>query len=371
MFRRRLEIFRLFGFPIRVDLSWLIILFLVTYSLAAGFFPSNHPGLPVSAYWAMGFVAAMGLFASVLFHELAHSLVARHYSIQIDGITLFIFGGVAEMREESPSPKVEFLVAVVGPIASLILAATFLFLSRWGSSLEWNRSLLWIFYYLGIMNGILGIFNLVPAFPLDGGRVFRSILWAIKRDYLWATKVSAIIGQGFGWLLVGWGAVSIVRGSPMDGLWLVLIGFFLKQASSRSLEQVKIQRQLEKIPVSEILDTNELHFGPHDRLVDVFSQLEHRRIHTQYPIVREGNLVGFLPIMKVHALKDPGWEYREVKEFIDTDIDIVALSQGANAWQAFQKMRNRGLSSLYILEGDQHLKGWVTMEKILNRLKLT
>jgi len=369
MFGRRIEIFRIFGFPIRIDLSWLLILLLVTYSLAAGFFPANHPGMPVTAYWAMGFVAAVSLFASVLFHELSHSLVARHYSIPIDGITLFIFGGVAEMREESRSPKVEFLVAVVGPIASLVLAAGFMFLSRIGGGEGWNRSLVLIFYYLGIMNAILGLFNLLPAFPLDGGRIFRSLLWAVKKDYLWATRVSARIGQGFGWLLVAWGAVSVVRGAPMDGIWLVLIGFFLKQASARSVEQVKIQKQLEDIPIADLLDTNEPYFAPQDRLVDVFSQLEHRRIHTQYPILREGTLIGFLPILKIHALKEPGWEYRHVGDFIETNVDSVALDPQANAWQAFQKMRTGGLSTLFILEGNQHLKGWVTMERILNRLK--
>lgn len=370
MFGRRIEIFKVFGFPIRIDLSWLFILLLVTYSLAAGFFPANHPGLPNTAYWAMGFVAAIGLFASVLFHELSHSLVARHFQIPIDGITLFIFGGVAEMREESKSPKEEFLVAVVGPIASIALAAGFLYLSRLGGAQEWNRPLVLIFFYLGLMNGILGIFNLVPAFPLDGGRVFRSILWAIRKDYFWATKIAAIAGQGFAWLLIAWGAVNVLRGSPMDGIWLVLIGFFLKQASARSRQALKIQKELEPIPVTDLLDTNPPSFEEQDRLVDVLSRLEDRRIHTQYPILKNGHLVGFLPILKINGLREEGWEYRHVSDFIETDVDGVVLGAEANAWQAFQKMRSGGLSSLFVVAASQKLQGWVTMERLLSRLNL-
>ncbi|MCE9625208.1 MAG: site-2 protease family protein, partial [Deltaproteobacteria bacterium] len=183
MFGKRVEIFRLFGFPIRIDLSWFFILLLVTYSLASGYFPVNHPGMPTSAYWAMAFVAAIGLFLSILFHELAHSLVGRHYRLPMDGITLFIFGGVAEMRVEAVSPRVEFLMSAVGPLASGGLALVFFFLRHFAEAHEINRGLELIFYYLGFMNLLLALFNLVPAFPLDGGRMFRSLLWAIKKDY--------------------------------------------------------------------------------------------------------------------------------------------------------------------------------------------
>jgi Zn-dependent protease len=238
MMRQRIELFRLFGFPIRVDFSWLLILLLVTYSLSAGYFPENHPGMPATAYWAMGFVAAISLFASILFHELAHAVVARHYKIKIDGITLFIFGGVAEMKEESPSPKVEFWVAVMGPIASFLLGFVFLKLSSYGEALGWNKAVVLIFYYLGFMNGLLAMFNLIPAFPLDGGRVFRSLMWALKKDYVWATRLAAKIGLGFGWILVGLGAVQSVRGTPFGGLWYILIGFFLRQAAKNILARL-------------------------------------------------------------------------------------------------------------------------------------
>lgn len=243
MLKQRIELFRLFGFPIRIDPSWLLILGLVTYSLAAGYFPENHPGMPKTAYWAMGFVAAIGLFASILFHEVSHALVARFFKIKIEGITLFIFGGVAEMKEESPSPKVEFLVAVVGPIASLVLGYGFLKLSSYGEAFQWNKSLVLIFYYLGFMNILLGLFNLIPAFPLDGGRVFRSLMWALKKDYVWATRLAATMGKIFGWILVGLGAVEWVRGSPFGGIWYILIGLFLRQAAQNILARLAAEQE--------------------------------------------------------------------------------------------------------------------------------
>lgn len=239
---QRLELFRLFGFPIRVDFSWLLIVLLVTYSLAAGYFPENHPGMPKSAYWAMGFVAAIGLFASILFHELAHALVARHYKIPIGGITLFIFGGVAELKEESPSPKVEFWTAIVGPVASFLLGYGFLKLSSLGEAAAWNKSVVLIFYYLGFMNGLLALFNLIPAFPLDGGRVFRSLMWALKKDYVWATRLAANMGQIFAWVLVALGVIQWLRGSPLGGLWYILIGFFLRQAAKDILTRLTIEQ---------------------------------------------------------------------------------------------------------------------------------
>jgi len=361
---KRYEIFRIFGIPIRIDLTWIIILLLVTYSLAAGYFPANHKGLPETAYWAMGFVAAIGLFLSILFHELSHAMMARHFNIKIDGITLFIFGGVAEMTEESPSPKVEFLVAVLGPVASVLLAILFYYLSGWVGDMDGNRGLILIFFYLDIMNGLLAGFNLVPAFPLDGGRIFRSILWAIKKDYVWATRVSARIGQGFGWLLVAWGAWNILQQNPMSGFWYILIGFFLKRASQMSLNQVVFQDKLQGFPVSQVMDKEFVRLDPRDRLIDVVSELEHTTIYSHYPVWDSGKLIGALPILKLNQLKGSGWEFRQVGDLLDTDYSEVAVDFKMNAWAAFQKMRQGKVSSLFVMEGGR-MSGLLTMERLM------
>lgn len=365
---RRFEIFKLFGFPIRIDASWIIILFLVTFSLAEGYFPANHKGLPTSAYWAMGFVAAIGLFLSILFHELSHALMARHYKIKIEGITLFIFGGVAEMREESPSPKIEFWVSVLGPVASIFLALVFFRLSSFLAGLEANRAVVLILYYLGFMNALLAIFNLVPAFPLDGGRIFRSILWAVKKDYVWATKIAAYCGQGFGWILVGLGAYSFIRGNFLGGFWYVLIGFFLRRASQMSMKQVLLQKKLEGLSVSQLMDHEFLHWEPRDRLIDVVHALEHRSLQSHYPILESGRLVGALSILKLNELKGAGWEYKEVGDLLDPNYLGMTVDPQANAWAAFQKMRSGRLSNLFVLDQGR-MSGLVTMEKLINQIR--
>ncbi len=231
MTRHRLEIFKLLGFSIRLDASWVILLLLITYSLATGYFPQNYPGLPGTAYWSMGFIAATGVFASILFHEISHALMARHYSIKIESITLFVFGGVAEMEQEAPSPKAEFWVAILGPVFSGCLAVVLFVLSSWSRAWEIHQGLTLLLFYLGWMNALLALFNLLPAFPLDGGRVFRALLWALKKDYYWATRFAVRLGQILGWALIAWGSYRALSGSLVAGLWMAFIGFFLRRSS--------------------------------------------------------------------------------------------------------------------------------------------
>lgn len=341
------ELFKIFGFPIRVDASWLIILFLVTYSLAAGYFPYHHQGLPKTAYWAMGFVSAMGLFISILLHELSHALVARHYQIPIDGITLFIFGGVAEMRDEAPSPKSEFLMALVGPVASAALAFLFFHLYQWAHAQELNKSLVLIFYYLGMMNLLVAIFNMVPAFPLDGGRIFRSLLWWLKKDYIFATRVAAKLGKGFGWLLIGLGGLQVVQGNLFGGFWYVLIGFFLKRASSLSVEQVEIKRTLGQTKVGDLMDTRVEPLHPQDPLWTLSTRFTHQQPYSHYPVTEQGRLVGFLDLTKF----SPEGEQREgalVGDLMERDFRPLSVGPNCSAWQAFVQMRQEKAGNLLV-----------------------
>lgn len=353
MFGKRLEIFRLFGFPIRVDLSWLLILFMVTYSLASGYFPANHPGMPGTAYWAMAFVAAIGLFLSILFHELAHSLVGRHYNLPIDGITLFIFGGVAEMREEAESPRVEFLMSAVGPVASGALALLFFYLRHLTEAHEVNRALELIFYYLGFMNLILALFNLVPAFPLDGGRMFRSALWAIKKDFDWATRIAAKIGWGFGWLLIAYGVFNLARGNSFGGLWYILIGFFLKQASSTSEEQVVLKKKLENAKVADLMQRSFVQVASEDSLDKLQRDLAGSEVYPQLPVIDEGRLVGFLPLAKLEGLSREVWRNAKVWQFLDRDFRKLSIAPEQSAWAALEAMKNGRWMQLFVVEGER------------------
>src|SRR5512146_2292402 len=179
MFGKRITLFKVFGFEVRMDLSWLALGFLITWSLAKTVFPDYYKGLPEATYWWMGVAGAIGLFGSIVFHELAHSLVAKRFGLPIKGITLFIFGGVSEMEDESPSPKAEFFMAIAGPLSSILLGL--ILYAAFTSGENYSMPFHGVLGYLAIINVVLAGFNLIPAYPLDGGRVLRSILWKWKK----------------------------------------------------------------------------------------------------------------------------------------------------------------------------------------------
>jgi Zn-dependent protease len=235
MFRYRVTLFSLFGFKVSVDASWLLLAVLITWSLAVGYFPQAAPGLPKETYWWLGVAGLIGFAFSIVFHELSHSLVARRFDMPIRGITLFVFGGVAEMEDEPPGAKAEFWMAIAGPLMSFFLALVFFLLG--GLFVEAGAAkptpLAVLFGLLAYINTVLGVFNLVPAFPLDGGRVLRAALWYWKGDIAWATRVAASAGSVFGFVLIAIGLVNAVTGNIVGGLWWFLIGRFFARGGRR------------------------------------------------------------------------------------------------------------------------------------------
>ena len=219
MLGNSVPLFRLLGFEVKLDFSWIFLAALVSWSLATGYFPQNLEGLSAGTYWWMAIAGAIGLFASIILHELSHSLVARQYGLPITGITLFIFGGVAEMEREPPTPRAEFMMAIAGPIASYLLAGIFYLLSGIGS----GSPLASVAAYLALINFVLGTFNLIPAFPLDGGRALRAILWSTSGDLTGSTRRTATLGQMFGAVMIGLGLVSLFYGNTIGGIWWALI----------------------------------------------------------------------------------------------------------------------------------------------------
>jgi Zn-dependent protease len=232
MFGRSLFLFKLAGFPVRIDASWLIFAFLITSSLAHGYFPAIYPGLSQGAYWALGLAGLIGLAMSIVLHEVGHSVVARYYELPVRGITLFIFGGVAQMEGQPREPKAEFLMAIAGPIVSIVLAGLFygalVGAVNLGADLVASLAL-----YLTYLNLALAVFNMVPAFPLDGGRVLRAGLWWGMADYIRATRLAVISGYVFAALLVGLGVYSVFTGDTVRGFWWLLLGVFLASAARR------------------------------------------------------------------------------------------------------------------------------------------
>lgn len=251
MFRHTIPIGRVFGIPIELDYSWFLIVALITWMLAVSYYPVELKGGTTMEYWLMGAVTAVLFFVSIVVHELAHSWVALRYKVPVNRITLFIFGGVSQIAGEPPSASAEFLIAVVGPLTSFALAALFYLaeplLVNIVPALE-------IAKYLALINAILGLFNLIPGFPLDGGRVFRAIVWGINKNFRRATLIAASTGRFFGFLFIVWGVWQALKGNVANGLWIAFIGWFLESAAAAQVQQQMVQGLLLGHRVSEAME---------------------------------------------------------------------------------------------------------------------
>ena len=228
---RNIQLGRILGIPIDLDRSWFVIFFLLTWLLGSNFYPALFPHWPALFYWLMGMVTTICLFASVLLHELGHSVVAMWYRMPVHGITLFLFGGVARLGSEPPNALAEFLIAIGGPLVSLALAALFFFLQPF---MQFNEQLYGLFIYLAYINASLFVFNLIPGYPLDGGRVLRAIVWKFTKNLRKATFVSANVGRVFGILFIAYGVWRSVTGNISGGLWMVFIGWFLYSMATQA-----------------------------------------------------------------------------------------------------------------------------------------
>jgi Zn-dependent protease len=244
------QICRVAGIPVRVDASWLLAFGLISWSLAAGYFPRVLPELTPGAAWVHGLVAAVLLFLSVVLHELAHALVARRHGVRVGGIRLHVFGGVSELESEPPTPRIEFLIAVIGPLVSFVIAALCYGLGRGGGDLPWASALTG---YLAAVNLVIALFNLVPGFPLDGGRLLHAMLWWWSGREGWATRWASRAGSLFAVGLVALGLLRTFAGEMVGGLWFVLIGLFLHRAAHASLALARVRGRLQGLRVADAM----------------------------------------------------------------------------------------------------------------------
>ena len=369
MFEKRWSLCRLFGIPVRIDFSWFFLAVLVTWSLARGFFPELYPALPEAIYWSMGILGALGLFASILLHEVSHALVARRFGLQIEGITLFIFGGVAEMAEEPKSARGEFFMAIAGPLASGFLAVFFFMLARLLEALTLPTSLTGVIAYLALINGILAIFNLIPAFPMDGGRVLRAILWYRREDLRSATHTASRAGDIFGLVMIFLGLLSILSGQIVGGIWWCLIGLFVRQAARQSYQQVLMRQVFMGHPVSAYM-TRAVVTVPWKTKVGAFitdSLYPHH--HDLYPVVREGRLVGYLLTCDVLGLPTETRNLFDIGKVMRPLSSDITIASNSDALDALAQMRRSGNSRLLVFD-DERLAGVITLKDLLDLFAL-
>ncbi|MBN1542530.1 site-2 protease family protein [candidate division KSB1 bacterium] len=370
MFGKRIDLFKIFGFEVRIDLSWVILAILIAWSLSAGLFPFRYEGLSQHTYWIMGIVGAIGLFLSIIVHEMSHSLVARRYGIPMKGITLFIFGGVAEMSKEPQSPKAEFMMAVAGPISSILLALLFYAAGMFGENAGWPQAVYGVVKYLAWINGILAGFNLLPAFPLDGGRILRSILWGWKNNLRWATRISSAIGAGFGLFLIILGVLQFIGGEFIGGMWFFFIGMFLRNAAKMSYQQLLVRRALEGEPIKKFIKTDPVTVPPSTTIEKLVEDYIYQHHYKLFPVVEgENRLLGCITLKQVKEIPREEWSRKTVGETILSCSAENTISPHADAVETLALMNRTGASRLMVVEGDR-LVGIISLKDLLKFFEL-
>lgn len=355
-------LFRIFGIPVRAHVSWLAILGLLTWSLAVGYFPQVLPDVPLAAHWVKGLLAALLLFASVLLHELSHSVAARRYGIPVSGITLHIFGGVSQLEREPDRPGAEFVIAIVGPLTSFAIAATLALATALFDVPPGARA---IMGYLTAVNVLVGVFNLIPGFPLDGGRLLRAALWKAKGNFQQATRKASRVGSAFALLLMGIGALRAFTGEFMGGLWLVLIGLFLRQAAEGNYQQVVLRRALGPLAVRDVM-TREVIQVPADlpagRVLDDFFWRHHV---SSFPVLDDGRVVGILSLDRLRQVSPERLADTRSREIMLPLVEGLTAAPGDSLWQAFEKLAQNGLGRLAVLEAGR-LVGYLSVKDVMH-----
>jgi Zn-dependent protease/CBS domain-containing protein len=366
---RKIPLLTLFGIPIQLDFSWLFVFVLVSWSLAVGFFPSFCADYHLSqtTLWIMGTVGALGLFTSIVFHELSHSLVAIKYGLPINRITLFIFGGVAEMSDEPSRPGVEFRMAVAGPLFSFGFSLLLFATQYFGKSRNWPVEVVSVLYYLAWVNSAVAIFNLIPAFPLDGGRVLRSILWQRKKNIVAATRTASKVGSIFGMVLMGLGVLSILGGNFVGGIWYFLIGMFLREAAQMSYNQVLIRKNLEGEKVKSFMNPHPISVSPSVNLDSWVSDYLMKYHFRAFPVVENDRLLGSISIHQLRGIPKSDWELHTVREYTQELSPLNTVSPEMEAKQAFGLMNSQGEGRLMVVDQGR-LVGIITLSDILQYL---
>lgn len=363
------KLFTLFGFEVRVDFSWLLLAMLVILSLSSGYFPFHYKDLSTSSYIVMGLVGALGLFVSIIIHEMCHSLVARRFGMPMHGITLFMFGGMAQMEDEARTPKAEFFMAAAGPLASFALAAVFLALFGALELAGAPRTVNGVVAYLSWINVILAIFNLLPAFPLDGGRILRSALWAWKKDLRWATRFASRLGSGFGIALIALGVLGLLGGNFVGGLWWVLIGMFLRGISRASYTQLVMKQTLEGESVRRFMKNNPVTVPPDLSVRDLVEDYIYKHHFKLFPVTEGGDLKGCVTTADIKALDRDAWMERRVGDIMKPCSKNNTIAPDADASEALQTLRKSDSQRLMVVE-DGRLAGIIEMREVLKFLSL-
>lgn len=360
-----LRLIRIAGIDVYIHVSWLVIFALVTWSLADAYYPPILPRLSVAEAWALGAVSAILLFVSVLLHELAHSLVAKAQGGVVDSITLFIFGGISSLRGEPARASTEFLIAIVGPLTSFVLAAVCVIAgaaageSRLGALLG----------YLGLINGLLGLFNLIPGYPLDGGRVLRAITWELTGDSRRSLEVAVTAGQLVGYAFMVWGVLQVFGGNAFNGIWIALIGWFLQMAGSATLQRARMEQRLRGVTVGDVMrpDTTAVASDVSvSALIEDYLMPGNRRA---VPVTADGRVVGMVTLGDIQAVSPSERPITRVADVMGGGQGVVSVDPSMPLTQALDAMLAGDFEQLPVI-ADGRLVGVLTRADIIRQVQL-
>nr|MBC7245569.1 site-2 protease family protein [Chloroflexota bacterium] len=367
MFGGSVRIGRILGIEIRVDYSWFIVFVLVTWSLAGQYFPGTYPGWSRTAYWVIGALTSVLFFASVLAHELAHSLVSEASGVPVKDITLFIFGGAARITDEPQTAGGEFWMALVGPLTSLAIAAVSGFV--WLVSRAFSPYLHALASWLAVINLSLALFNLIPGFPLDGGRIFRALVWAVTGNLRQATRIATNLGRlvAYGFILVG--VVQLFSGNWVNGLWIAFIGWFLDHAATSSYQRVALREMLAGHKAREVMTTECQFIPPHltlDTLVDEIILPSGRRC---FPVQEGGQLYGLLTLHRISQVPRQAWGHTRVQDVMIPRVQLKTVHPDDELDVILERMTTEDVNQFLVLDEDE-LLGMVARDNLLNFIRV-
>ncbi len=340
-----LKIVTIMGIPIRVHFSWLIIFGLITWSLSTFYFPKAAPKLPGLSYWISGITAALLLFVSVALHELSHSFIAMRYGQSIVSITLFIFGGVAQMKGEPDHPMAEFKMAIAGPLSSFLLSGIFfVFYNMVTGQVEKA-----LFQYLSYINLVVAVFNLIPGFPMDGGRVVRAYLWKKTNDFYYATRKASNYGQKIALFFITFGLFSIFVGFP-GGLWLMLIGWFLHTAAQASYQQASLQETLSRVKVKDIMVKDIVTISPNITIDAAIDEYFLKYGYGGFPVVDKGRFLGLLTLKEIKNIPKERWKDVRISGVFIPHDKKWEVSENEDAMKSLELMISEDKGRLVVTE---------------------
>ena len=369
MFGNSFRLFKLFGIDVRINPGWAVIATLVAWSLAQGTFPELYAGLDTRAYWAMALIAVLGLGISIIVHELAHSLVAAKYGTPVSSITLFMFGGVAALEQEPKAPIPELLMALAGPAMSLFLSGLFFSASIAVGGVEQFPVGAGVFHYLALLNMVLAIFNLVPAFPMDGGRALRAAIWAATGDIRTATMHAAKVGKyiGTGFMLAG--LFAVLTGNLLAGIWWILIGGFIRASAIGAFFNTRIETVLDGLPVNRFMTVAPDTVRSDLTLAEFVENHLYRYGHDMFPVMKAGKPAGTIGLGEVRQVPREAWTQTLTGDVMTPLTPVKTITAHEPAMNALVQMQANGLNRLLVI-GNETLVGVIVLKDLMELLSV-